>query len=232
MNKLTTSNILGLLLCAFVLGAYLWSSDITLYLALIIFTILLFTAKGRAFISSLGFRKQENWRKTIVIVVIGLVAVLSMNSVVSTIVSTVPAEEILSQDSLPFDEELLEEVDEPYGPIDSLGFFLFLLVNAVIVGGFVEEMLFRGILLTYLPKALGDSNLMLFAIVLVTSLIFGYQHLFQGLPSAVGAVSFSIVMGFIYLKTDRNLWIVVLIHAVNNAIAITGGFLLTLLFAW
>lgn len=226
MEKSLGENIRPLLLCVAILAAFWWSSDITFLLSLLIFIILLFTVRGREFIRSLGFRKQENWLRTIGIALACVVGLLFMHSTLSVLIPDVSLETTSSpQDSSTLDENIPEDEDI-YGPIAGVGSYLFLLVSSVIIGGFVEEMLFRGILLTRLSKVLGDSNGMLIAIIVVTSLIFGYIHLFQGLLGAVSATLFSIVVGFIYVKTNFNLWIVILIHSLNNIIAISGAFLL------
>ena len=87
----------------------------------------------------------------------------------------------------------------------------YLLIGGVIVGPICEEIIFRGIIQegfihTYDgPKA-----------VLYSAIIFGVIHL---LPlQVVNAFLAGILLGWIYWKT-RSLWIVMILHIINNYIA-------------
>lgn len=85
-----------------------------------------------------------------------------------------------------------------------------MLLFGVIGAPFVEELFFRGYLLTILQ---GRGNL--FALI-VSSLIFGLIHLQPAYMLYLSVTGF--VLGFAYLRT-RNLLVPMTIHALNNFIA-------------
>ena len=86
-------------------------------------------------------------------------------------------------------------------------------VTAVLVP-FMEEFAFRGVILSALRKyGIGFS-------IVVSGVLFGLAHL--DASSAVFATIAGLVFGFLYAKTN-NLWLTVLIHALNNLIAVLGS---------
>ena len=75
----------------------------------------------------------------------------------------------------------------------------------------LEEVLFRGILQESLTEKLGGWRG-----VLAASAIFGIVHVIP--QQMVNAFFVGIILGYIYIKT-RSLLPVILIHAINNALA-------------
>ena len=86
-------------------------------------------------------------------------------------------------------------------------------VTALLVP-FMEELVFRGIVLSSLRKyGIGFS-------IVASALIFGMAHM--DFSTAVFAFIAGLVFGFLYAKTN-NLWLAVWIHALNNLIAVVGS---------
>ncbi|REJ66981.1 MAG: CPBP family intramembrane metalloprotease [Planctomycetota bacterium] len=79
----------------------------------------------------------------------------------------------------------------------------------VVVGPLVEEILFRGLLLSMWSSRWGRRRA-----ALVTSLIFGILHF-----DPVGAFVFGYVLALVFFRTN-SLFIPVLVHAANNALAV------------
>ena len=79
---------------------------------------------------------------------------------------------------------------------------------------FMEEFAFRGVILSSLRRyGLGFS-------VVASALVFGMAHL--DFSTVVFATISGLALGFLYAKTN-NLWLVVLIHGLNNLIAVLGS---------
>lgn len=91
-----------------------------------------------------------------------------------------------------------------------------ILFSAVIVAPITEEFLFRGILLHRWATKWSLS-----AALISTSILFGVLH-----SNLVGLFVFGLVMGLLYLQS-RCLWVPILAHALNNAIASVLEFLTT-----
>jgi|GEM_PF-1604956 len=86
-------------------------------------------------------------------------------------------------------------------------------VTAVLVP-FMEEFAFRGVILSALRRyGIGFS-------IVVSGVLFGLAHL--DASSVVFATIAGLVFGFLYAKTN-NLWLTVIVHALNNLIAVLGS---------
>lgn len=79
----------------------------------------------------------------------------------------------------------------------------------------MEEFAFRGVLMSALKK-FGTG----FAVV-ASALIFGLVHL--DFPNVIFATIAGLVFGFLYAKTE-NLWVTIVIHALNNGVATIGTY--------
>ena len=79
---------------------------------------------------------------------------------------------------------------------------------------FMEEFAFRGVVLSALRKyGIGFS-------IVASALIFGMAHM--DFSTVVFAFVAGLVFGFLYAKTN-NLWLPVIIHSLNNLIAVLGS---------
>jgi membrane protease YdiL (CAAX protease family) len=87
--------------------------------------------------------------------------------------------------------------------------FSFLCITA----GICEESLFRGFLLRYLHVF--PLSLNLTSALLVSSLIFGLQHLYQGIGGAASTFVIGFLFGLMFLLTG-NLLLPMLFHAVMD----------------
>ncbi|RJX25524.1 MAG: CPBP family intramembrane metalloprotease [Acholeplasma sp.] len=90
--------------------------------------------------------------------------------------------------------------------------------------GFLEELIFRGILLLFLFQAFSHIKYRVFITILISSLVFGLFHItnvFEGAPlsSTILQIGYSFLMGIlwasIYMKTG-NLWFSMVLHALYN----------------
>lgn len=92
----------------------------------------------------------------------------------------------------------------------------------VVVGGFCEELLFRGFLLNRIAAALGNQWWGVAMGILGQAVVFGMLHLYAGAFACVYAGIFGVAMGVFYLISGRNLWPLMIVHAAWDAIAIWG----------
>lgn len=86
------------------------------------------------------------------------------------------------------------------------------ILMTVLLAPLFEEMLFRGLILETAKQRWGTS-----VAILVSSLFFGLVHA-PILPQMVNAFVMGVMLGYIYVLTD-SLLSVIIIHAVNNALA-------------
>ncbi len=97
---------------------------------------------------------------------------------------------------------------------------IILALFVIISAGLCEEIIFRGFLFNRLKLFLGKSTKAKYIIVLISSLIFGLPHLYQGLHGAIHATIVGIILGALYFKNNENLWLLVVTHAVYDLFSI------------
>jgi membrane protease YdiL (CAAX protease family) len=90
----------------------------------------------------------------------------------------------------------------------------------VVVAGFGEEVFFRGFLFERLARLLGAGTLRKAAIVAITALWFGLEHIaFQGAPGFQQATIVGLAFGAWYAATGR-LWGLIVAHAAFDLTAL------------
>ncbi|UCC44917.1 MAG: CPBP family intramembrane metalloprotease [Candidatus Zixiibacteriota bacterium] len=93
---------------------------------------------------------------------------------------------------------------------------------AWLIGGFAEEMIFRGFLLNRLAALLPRGTLGSIMAVLLQAALFGAVHVYnRGLFGFLVLGAVGLVLGTSYLVLRRNLWPLILAHGLGN----TLGFL-------
>lgn len=107
----------------------------------------------------------------------------------------------------------------------SVGNLLVWLVIVWVLAAFGEEMVYRGYLLNRLADLWGQTQFGWGASVLISSLLFGSVHLYQGLAGVVETFVFGMVLAALYTLTKRNLWLPIIFHGMVDTI----GFLLIFL---
>lgn len=91
-----------------------------------------------------------------------------------------------------------------------------------VVGGFVEEMLFRGMLISRFERLLSGGALAVAMAVILQSVIFGQQHFYyQGWAGALATGGIAFISGIFYILLKRNLWALILSHGAANTIGLT-----------
>lgn len=101
----------------------------------------------------------------------------------------------------------------------SFAALVFWIAVAWLVGGICEECLFRGFLLARVEALLGGSRAALAIAVLAQAAFFGTLHLYGGTFAFMYAALFGVVHGIVYLASGRNLWPVIVLHAVTDTSA-------------
>lgn len=96
------------------------------------------------------------------------------------------------------------------------------IVVAWFLGGFLEELIFRGILLQSIEALTAPVFTMPFAAALaivVAALGAGVIHLYQGLRAALIITQLSMLFGLLFVVSGHNLWAVILCHGLYDSIA-------------
>jgi uncharacterized protein len=98
----------------------------------------------------------------------------------------------------------------------------FWLVMSWTLAAFMEEMVYRGWIMTRLAELGRFSTTGWTASVLASSALFGAAHLYQGVSGVIATGLTGLVFALVYLASGRNLWASILAHGFLD----TAGFVL------
>ena len=98
--------------------------------------------------------------------------------------------------------------------------YVIVLLLALLVGGFYEEIIFHGFIFTRLEKIFKGKWATFIAFIL-TTIIFGLYHFQQGLKGILLTAIAGAVYHVLILKFNRNLWYGVFVHAFFDFIGLT-----------
>ena len=196
------------LLWALPLLALLFETDLTALLWLGSTGItLLISASAREAVFNMVYK---DWFKTLVIGVgLGSVIGLITNPAFDLIAENLTGQKI--------------DLSQFAGVHQNAGAYIELLIVALIFGGIVEELCFRGFFIGW--------GIQLFAtratlpLIIVSSAAFAIGHFYQGVAGGISTGLFSVLMGTIYVVLDRKLLPLILIHAVSNFWGVTEIYL-------
>jgi len=87
---------------------------------------------------------------------------------------------------------------------------------------FAEETVYRGWITARLAELGLFSTRAWISAVVVSSIVFGLLHMYQGLSGMIATGLTGLVLGWLYLATGRNLWAPIIAHGVMD----TSGFVM------
>lgn len=88
-----------------------------------------------------------------------------------------------------------------------------------------EELLFRGFIMNFVAKRLGGRVGAWAIAVIVSALLFGVAHFWQGPRGMVATGVGALVMGTAYYLVGRNLWPTILSHSLGNTLGFISIYL-------
>jgi membrane protease YdiL (CAAX protease family) len=158
----------------------------------------------------LGLARPKSWPKTIAMALGTLLALFAVMIIVQTILLNMPGLALQPSDQ------------SDYNPMTgNLPMFLAMVAAAWTTVVFGEEMLFRAFLTVSLAGALGDRKARWALALLGSSLLFGLAHTDWGPAGVIETAFIGLILGFVYLRSGRNLWITIIAHGLANTIKFT-----------
>ncbi len=105
----------------------------------------------------------------------------------------------------------------------SIPLLIYWLIVAWVIGGFTEEILFRGFLLNRFNGLLkGAVPFSIVFAILIQAAIFGQQHIYyQGWEGFIATGLVALLYGVLYILFRGNLWPMVISHGLTNTIGLT-----------
>ncbi len=104
-------------------------------------------------------------------------------------------------------------------------FYIQLLLLSWTIAAFGEELLFRGYLLGRIAGLLGGGRAAQGAALVLQAAAFGAAHLYQGLSGVLVTGSVGLVLGLLFLRARRNLWVVIIAHGLIDTVSLTALYL-------
>lgn len=173
---------------------------------MIVIAGLVFGANRKELLRSIGlFRPQGVLPMFFLTAFMGLVIELTMEVFFNPLIERVTLSQIdLSQVQLP-----------------SLESYLTWVIVGFVLGGFLEEVLFRGFLMTRIAKFMKADMASDILALFITAVLFGICHRYQGWSGVISTGVTGFILGCIFLKFKKNLWYAICTHGFVNLTALT-----------
>lgn len=98
--------------------------------------------------------------------------------------------------------------------------FLLMLVVVWVVVAFVEEVIFRGYMLGEIAALIGTSTLAVILNLLVSSILFGLAHWYQGKSGVLSTGLVGALLGILFIASGYNLWLPILTHGFIDTVGL------------
>jgi membrane protease YdiL (CAAX protease family) len=95
---------------------------------------------------------------------------------------------------------------------------LFWLVMSWTLAAFLEEMVYRGWITARIAEVGGLSTNAWVIAILLSSVLFGFAHLYQGTSGVITTGLSGLLFGVAYLASGRNLWCPIIAHGLTDTI--------------
>ncbi len=100
----------------------------------------------------------------------------------------------------------------------NLGLFITVVIGAMITGGFIEEFIYRGLMVDRLARIFGGGKRGFILAAGASGIPFGLIHFEWGIGGMFTTAVMGGVLGYMYLATKRNLWPLIAAHATLDLI--------------
>lgn len=173
------------------------------------FWVMVFLWLGRQPAAALGFRRPRN-SLLLIITAICLAAVIWLTDMYAI----TPLSESFTGKEL--DLSGFQDLE------GNLPMFVMLLTLGWVVGGFIEELVFRGFLIQMGVRLMGAH--FLWPIAIFSSIVFGLSHYYQGLSGVLATGTVSFLFAIVFIVSKRNLLLTMLVHGFVNTISFSLGY--------
>ena len=156
----------------------------------------------------LGFRRPSSWPRLILQgAVIGLLAQLLFSSLLDPILELITGTNID-----------LSNLDGIKGNLSS---YLVMLLIGWVIGGVLEELAFRGYLMTRVRTLLGENFTGTTVAVLLSAVPFGIAHMYQDWAGVFSTMIMGLILALLFVRSRYNLLLPMLVHGFANTFGIT-----------
>ncbi len=168
-------------------------------------------------LKTIGFVQNQTKRSLVLWTVVALASTLILANVAVSLIGQ------LFELPSGTNEELSQAMSGRFSNVPgNLAVYAYWLVVAWVIGGFTEELLFRGFMLHRFEQAYKKLPFAIALAVITQALIFGQQHFYyQGLNGFIATGIVGLLSGTIYVYCNRRLWPLILSHGLVNTLGFT-----------
>lgn len=184
----------------------IWKDNMAYFLGIIFVLLLLWSKKWDW--NNIGLNKPSSWKKVWLQAIYLSVTLLVVIDIIFT----------------PFLELLFEEqvdVSALDGLRGNLISYIIFIVFMWVFAAFGEEFVYRGLLVKRLGLLLGGNRYAIWIAVIISSILFGMAHKYQGIMGMINTGTVGLIFGIIFIKSKNKLWLTILTHGVYDVIGIT-----------
>jgi membrane protease YdiL (CAAX protease family) len=157
----------------------------------------------------IGLARPDSWLKTTLLAVGTVIAyIIVFNFILPALLQLLPLPAIAPADK-----------SSQNALFQNLPLLIMSLIAAWTIIAFGEEMLFRAFLMDSLALIFQNSGAKWALSLVGSSLIFGLAHFSWGLTGVIETTLMGFLLGIIFLRTGRNLWVTIIAHALLNTMA-------------
>jgi len=102
----------------------------------------------------------------------------------------------------------------------NLPLLIFALVIVWITAAFIEELVFRAFLINSISDLLGSTKGAAVISVVLSAVIFGLMHAYQGITGILITGSIGLIFGIAYIINGYRIWPLVMVHGLIDTIAL------------
>lgn len=162
----------------------------------------------------IGMARPKSWPRTVLLGFGTAAAALLMILVLTTIATNLPGTEVAEADISRFN------------PLEgNLPLLIISVVLAWTTVAFGEEMIYRAFLINQLGTLFQSKRLRWTLSLIFSSIFFGLVHFYQGPLGIVLTGLTGLLFGLIYLKSNRNLWAIIIAHGLIDTFTFVLVFL-------
>lgn len=170
--------------------------------------IALLLGARRGSFAEIGFRRPASWCRTVTLgTTLGVVIQLAFTLVLDPLVERLTGTAV--------------DVSSLDGMRGHLVNYLIMLAVGWLVGGFLEEMLFRGYILKRLARAFGGGPVAVAISILLPAIAFGLAHSYQGPAGMISTGLIGCILGIMFVWNGYNLWLPILVHGFIDVVGLT-----------
>ncbi len=165
-------------------------------------------------ITAIGLKRPKSWLKTTMLGIFLAVLILALFLLIIN---------PMLQGFLPIEEKNLERFATMKG---NTLYFLIGIISSIVTAGFGEEIIWRGYILRRLATIFGNRSSSWVIALLITSVLFGCLHFYQGMVGIVQTGFTGFLLGLIFiLNGKKSLWVNIIAHSTIDIISLTAIYL-------